>query len=107
QAVIHWAVFWVCPLGPQHEVAVGEGEVTSALVTPLPGAHGAGLILGLARITPRCGCCIVPAGGRDVVAIRTVSGLQLPVSVVGVGRRTAQNLKAVWRLVNEHIHDRA
>src|SRR5699024_4457526 len=70
-------------------------------------AHCAGFILGLTGVTTRRGCCIVPVGGGNVVAIGTVFCLQLPVAVIGVGGRTTQYFQALRRLVNEHVHDGA
>src|SRR5699024_7480352 len=105
QAVIDWAVFWVGPLAPQHQVAIREGEVAATLVAPLTSAHCAGFILGLTGVTTRRGCCIVPVGGGNVVAIGTVFCLQLPVAVLAVGGRTAQYFQALRGLVNEHVQD--
>ena len=46
---------------------------------------------------------VVPVGGGDVVAVGAVLGLHLPVAVVGVGRRAAQHLQPVGRLVDQHV----
>src|SRR5690606_36174438 len=73
--------------------------------SPAARVQGLGGVGRVPRVATRRGGRVVPVGGGDVVAVGTVLGLDLPVAVVGVGRRTPQHLQTVGRLVDEHVDD--
>ena len=62
-------------------------------------------VVDLPVLAPAGGGGVVPVHRGDVVAVGAVLRLQLPVAVIDVGRRTAQHLQTLGRLVDDHVDD--
>src|SRR6266404_1726966 len=86
-----------------------ERVEAAALLGPAARIHRSDCVLGRRRLGGGlalvCGGGIIPVHGCDMIAIRTVLGLQLPIAVVDVRRISALNLQAFGRLVDDQAND--
>jgi len=102
-------VFRIGPLRPQQHVPLFECIEAAALAAPVARVHGADLVLALCQLFLAAvgGGRIVPMHGRDVVAVRAIFRLQLPVAFKGIGGGATQHFQPVRRLIDDHVDDLA
>src|SRR5690606_40303119 len=72
---------------------------------PCACAHGTDVVASFFFFTLLSRCSIAPVYSRHVITISTVFSSQLPVTFIGISRRTTQNFQTLLRLIHDHVND--
>src|SRR5690606_1573174 len=81
-------VFRISPLSPKQHVTMFKAVRTTALFAPCACAHGTDVVASFFFFTLLGRGSIVPVYSRHVITISTVFSSQLPVTFIGISRRT-------------------